>query len=98
MVVLIVENSPPSLRGEITRWMIEPRAGVFVGTMSAMVRDKLWERVARSGIDGGATMLHSANTEQGFAVRSFGNTSRQIVDLDGLILVQRDDPPSSKKR
>jgi len=97
MVVLIVENAPASLRGELSRWMIEPRAGVFVGTMSAMVRDKLWERVARAGIDGGATMLHSSNTEQGFAVRTFGSTSRQIVEIEGLVLVQRSDPSANSR-
>ena len=25
MVVMILENVPPSLRGELTRWLIEPR-------------------------------------------------------------------------
>lgn len=48
MVVMIVERAPPGLRGLLTRWMLEPKAGVFVGTMSAMVRDKLWQRVCRS--------------------------------------------------
>jgi len=97
MVVLIVENAPASLRGELSRWMIEPRAGVFVGTVSALVRDKLWEWVARSGIEGGATLLYSSNTEQRFAVRSFGSTSRQIVEFEGLVLVQRRDPSSKRQ-
>ena len=97
MVVLIIENAPASLRGELSRWMIEPRAGVFVGTISALVRDKLWEHVARAGIDGGATMLYTSNTEQKFAVRSFGSTSRQIVEFEGLVLVQRRDPSSKRK-
>ena len=45
MVVLFMEHVPPSLRGKLSRWMIEPRAGVFVGSISAMVREKLWESV-----------------------------------------------------
>jgi CRISPR-associated protein Cas2 len=45
MVVIILESVPVSLRGELTRWMLELRAGVFVGSLSAMVRDKLWEMV-----------------------------------------------------
>src|SRR3712207_6948019 len=48
----------------------------FVGKVSAMVRDRLWERVCR-GMKGGAGMLvHSSDTEQGFAMRFCGDTSR----------------------
>ena len=41
MIVMILENVPTSLRGELSRWLLEPRAGVFVGHVSARVRDKL---------------------------------------------------------
>ena len=88
MVVLIVENASPSLRGEISRWMIEPRAGVFVGKVSARVRDKLWEKVKSKMPKGGATLIHNARTEQGFAIRTFGDTRREIVDLEGISLVK----------
>jgi hypothetical protein len=33
-------------------------------------------------------MAHSMDTEQGFAFRFWGTTSRHIVDFDGLLLVQ----------
>lgn len=88
MVVLIVERAKPGLRGELSRWMIEPRAGVFVGRMSALVRDCLWEKVCREVGAGGAIMIHSAQTEQGFAIRTFGKTRREIVDYEGLFLVR----------
>lgn len=88
MVVLIVEKVRRSLRGELSRWMIEPRTGVFVGTLSALVRDKLWEKVAEGTAEGGAVMLYSAANEQGFAIRTCGATSREIVDYEGLFLVR----------
>ena len=87
MVVLIVERAPAALRGELSRWMIEPRVGVFVGKVSAMVRDKLWEKVASYAPEVGATMIHSAQTEQGFRVRTEGETSRRVVNLEGLELI-----------
>jgi len=89
MVVFILENVPASLRGELTRWMLEPRAGVFVGTLSAMVRDKLWHKINRRLRDGGAIAIHSTNNEQGFAIRTWGNTRRQPEDFEGLILIKR---------
>jgi CRISPR-associated protein Cas2 len=88
MVLLILQRAPSSLRGELSRWMIEPRAGVFVGNVSAMVRDKLWEWVINSAPEAGAIMVHNAQTEQGFRVRSYGDSSREIVEWEGLQLVR----------
>ena len=42
--VIILEKVPKSLRGELSKWLIEPKAGVFVGKTSALVKDKLWEK------------------------------------------------------
>lgn len=87
MVVFLVEKVPTSLRGEITRWMIELRPGVFVGNVSAMVREKLWEAICQKLKGGAVTLLHSAANEQGYTIRTFGDTSRRIRDFDGLQLV-----------
>lgn len=89
MVVIILERVPPGLRGELSRWLIEPRAGVFVGDVSAMVRERLWQRIEKSRKSGGALMIHSADTEQGFTWRAAGDTSRSLRDFDGLALVQK---------
>ena len=90
MVVLLLERVPASLRGELSRWLIEPKTGVFVGNISAMVRDKLWDSVvkgaARNG-KGAALLIHSAQNEQGFSVRASGDTSRVPRDWEGLTLV-----------
>ena len=40
MVVLILERVPPGLKGDLSRWMIEPKAGIFLGRVSARVRDE----------------------------------------------------------
>jgi len=87
MVVFVLERVPTSLRGELTRWTFELKAGVFVGAISAMVRDLLWDKVRWSLRGGGAVMIHSSDSEQGFAVKYCGETSRRIEDFDGLWLV-----------
>jgi len=86
MVVLILERVTPSLRGELTRWLIQPKTGVFVGRIPARVRDLLWERVGRSLRKGAATMIHSDDTEQGFSVRVLGDPSKVVTDFEGLFL------------
>ncbi|MCG6553163.1 MAG: type I-E CRISPR-associated endoribonuclease Cas2e [Candidatus Magnetominusculus sp. LBB02] len=88
MVVLILERVPLGLRGELTRWFLEPKAGVFVGRVSALVRDQLWEKACRQSGEGGCVMLHTSNNEQGFQVRNWGRTARSIEDFDGLFLVR----------
>jgi len=89
VVVILLERVPPSLRGELTRWMLEPRTGVFVGTLSAMVRDKLWERVCGGMKEGAGMLIHSTDNEQGFAIRLWGDTRRVALDFDGLTLIRR---------
>lgn len=97
MVVIILEKVPVRLRGELSRWMVEPRAGVFIGRVSALVRDRLWERVCESCEKSkvkdpdkkpGALLICAARTEQGFAVRKYGDPSREVLDLEGLTLVR----------
>jgi CRISPR-associated protein Cas2 len=89
MVVMILEKVPTSLRGELTRWLIEPHPGVFVGHVSALVRDKLWEKCVKKLGDGGMIQMWSTNTEQRFAIRNWGQTDRDIVDMEGLWLVRK---------
>ncbi len=88
MVVFIVERVPPGLRGELTRWFLEPKAGVFVGRVSALVRDLLWEKVCRECRGGAALLIHSSDREQGFALRTWGDTSRRVEDFEGLFLIR----------
>ena len=96
MMVLILQRVPKTVRGELTRWLIEPRPGVFVGSVSAMVRDRLWERCCRqAGGRGGVLLIWTTNTEQGFDLRSYGNLDRDVVDYEGLKLIRR--PSRSKE-
>lgn len=88
MIVMILENVPVGLRGELSRWLVEPHAGVFVGHVSALVRDKLWEKCSQNASAGGVLQIWSTNTEQRFQMRLSGSTSRRIIDMEGLQLVQ----------
>ena len=89
MLVMILEKVPESLRGELTRWLIEPHPGVFVGHVSGLVRDKLWEKCCRQLRGGGAIQAWSTNTEQRFAIRRWGHTDRELVEMEGLWLVRK---------
>lgn len=96
MVVYILEKVSPSLRGELTRWLLEPKTGLFLGRISAEVRQRLWDKICSSrSSQGGAIMIHRSNNAQGFTLYSSGNTSRELVDYEGLTLVRK--PPKRAK-
>jgi len=88
VTIIVLERVPASLRGELTRWLLEPRTGVFVGKVSGMVRDRLWKKVCEGSKQGAGRLVYPADTEQGFAMDFCGTTSRTIVDFDGLTLVR----------
>jgi CRISPR-associated protein Cas2 len=68
--------------------MLELKAGVFVGDMSALVRDMLWQMVCQRVGEGGAILVYSTNAEQGFDWRYWGIPSRVLEDFEGLKLVR----------
>lgn len=89
MVVMVLERVPGSVRGELTRWMLEVQAGVFVGRVSATVRDRLWQEVCGRMAGGAGLLIHHSNNEQGFEIRFWNRTSRLVEDFEGLQLVRR---------
>ena len=88
MVVMILEKVTTGLRGELTRWLIEPRSGVFVGHVSARVREALWVKCIQRKRSGGVIQIWNTNTEQRFAIRMQGDTSRELLETEGLQLIK----------
>lgn len=87
MLVIVVENVPPALRGRLAVWLIEVRAGVYVGSLSKKVREMIWSQVDK-GLEGGnAVMVWSTNTENRFDFLTLGKNRRIPVEFDGINLV-----------
>lgn len=87
MLVIVLENAPPRLRGRLALWLLEVRAGVYVGNYSAKVRDYLWKQVEEGIENGNAVMAWRANNEAGFDFMTVGTNRRMPVELDGAKLV-----------
>ncbi|MBF6063515.1 type I-E CRISPR-associated endoribonuclease Cas2 [Nocardia terpenica] len=88
--ILVISTTvvPDHVRGALSRWLIEPTAGLYVGTVSAKVRDELWDAVADSVGGGEAVCIHPASNEQGFSIKTAGERHRRVADFDGLQLVR----------
>ena len=89
MLVLILEKTPRSLRGALSRWLLEPKTGVFVGNPNPRIREKLWERVMTGLGEGSAMMIFSSRCAQGYEVLMAGEANRELADFDGLTLIRR---------
>lgn len=85
-VTYVLVAVPPNIRHALTRWMIEPAPGVFIGTISAKVRDELWTIIRQETWEGWALMVHPSANEQGFTIETTGVDRRSIVDFDGVQL------------
>lgn len=87
MLVIVLENAPQRLRGRLAIWLLEIRAGVYIGDYSAKVRDYLWVQVEAGIEEGNAVMAWRTNTEAGFDFVTLGKNRRVPVELDGAKLV-----------
>jgi CRISPR-associated protein Cas2 len=92
MLVIVLENVPPRLRGRLAVWLIEVRAGVYVGDLSKRVREMIWAQVREGLGEGNAVMAWSTNTESGFDFLTLGSNRRMPVEMDGLKLVSFSPP------
>jgi CRISPR-associated protein Cas2 len=87
MMVIVVENVPPRLRGRLAVWLLEIRAGVYVGKYSRRVREMIWNQVLEGIGEGNAVLTWSTNTESGFDFMTIGKNRRIPVEMEGVKLV-----------
>ena len=88
MVVVTMTRCPAKSRGDLTKWLLEIDTGVYVGSVSARVRDGLWERITDTIGSGRATMAFSTNGEQKYDFYVW-NPEWEPVDFDGIKLIRR---------
>jgi len=87
MLVIVLENAPPRLRGRLAVWLLEVRAGVYVGSYSRRVRELIWSNVEEGIEDGNAVLVWRSTSEAGFEFKTLGANRRIPSDFDGVQLV-----------
>lgn len=96
--MFITERVSTSLRGELTKWMLQLKPGVFLGTLSTLVGEKLWNKIQNKVGNGRAVWVKATNNEQRFVLTICGNIKWKISDFDGLQLITRPNEKSQKKK
>jgi len=97
MMTIVVENAPPRLRGRLAVWLLEVRAGVYVGNYSRRTRERIWDEVKGAIGEGNAVLVFASATDAGFTFETCGSNRREPVDFDGFTLVsfQPPKPPAA---
>lgn len=84
--VITLKSVPPSLRGDLTKWMQEIATGVFVGNFNTRVREELWKRVKDSVKSGEATISYTYRNETGYTFETI-NSLREVINCEGIPLI-----------
>lgn len=89
MIVVVLENAPPRLRGRLAIWLLEVRAGVYLGEYNRKIREYLWAQVIAGIEDGNAVIAwRDPANEAGFQFETAGKNRRVPVEFDGVTLVE----------
>lgn len=88
MTVIVVSNVSKSLEGILSRWMLEPAQGVFVGRLSADLRALVWRIVKREIEEGWSALIYRDANEQGYSIEMYGDSRRELLDVEGMTLVR----------
>ncbi|MDW8844781.1 type I-E CRISPR-associated endoribonuclease Cas2e [Erwinia sp. MMLR14_017] len=87
LLMVVTENVPPRLRGRLAIWLLEVRAGVYVGDLSRKSREMVWQQIVRLYEPGNVVMAWASNNESGFEFQTLGENRRLPVEMDGIRLV-----------
>lgn len=87
MLVIVTESIPDRLRGYLSRWLLEVRAGVFLGDYSVRVREMLTKNINETIEDGNVVIAWSTNNESGFDFETIGKNRRIPISFDNLKLI-----------
>lgn len=87
MLVIVLENVPDRLRGRLAVWLLEVRAGVYVGDYSVKVREMILKNIEEGLEDGNAVILWSSPNETGFDFITMGENRRIPIEMDGIKLI-----------
>ncbi|WP_019397349.1 type I-E CRISPR-associated endoribonuclease Cas2e [Pseudoxanthomonas sp. GW2] len=92
-LVVVTENVPPRLRGRLALWLLEVRAGVYIGDVSRRTREMIWQQLSEGCEAGNVVMAWASRHESGYEFQTLGPNRRVPVEFDGLRLVAFHPPP-----
>ena len=92
MLVVIANHLPPSVRGRMKLWFVEPRPNVFISGIKDSVADGVVEYLlGHCTAESGLIIFQRSNKTPGYKIRGLGDHTRSLVQISGMQLVQEKD-------
>lgn len=90
MTVVVIEavSTPAACHGVIARYLPRVGVGLYVGSLTARVRDILWDVACGEATRGSLTMIIPDSSPQGFELRGHGHPKSWLSDWDGLVFLR----------
>jgi CRISPR-associated protein Cas2 len=91
MIVVVGDRIPPRVRGFLELWLLEPKPGVFVGSLNKSTETYLMKFIAPYLTESTGIGIFRDNKKsiQGFDMNCSGKTNRILKHHDGITLVVR---------
>lgn len=88
MLVVVLENAPPKLRGYCSSWALQVATGVYVANLPAKTRSEIWDQILKwADPETRALMVwDESSTEQGLDYLAYGSPRRYLTRREGLIV------------
>lgn len=89
MLVVIADFLPAAVRGRMKLWFIEPRPNIFISGVKDSVADEVVEFLHKHcPLESGLMIFQRSNRVPGYKIKWLGVPKKNIVQYDGLQLVQ----------
>ncbi len=89
MLILIGERLESGLSGWLSHFLLEVYPQTFVGVVSVRVRGEILQSIPRKLSGGAVTAVYTAQNEQGYVIKTYGETTFHVVDFDGMAFMAR---------
>jgi len=87
MTVIDVTSPPTVIKGYLQRYLLEIRAGLFVGNLPKGVQESLWGSIVKHMRFGSAILVTTARNEAGYTIFTHGKDRRIPRENYGVWLV-----------
>ena len=98
MLVIVLENAPPRLRGYLTRLFLEAAQGCMSATIRKKCAQRTWAVVKEEIGEGNAVLVWAKPDDLGIDFDTCGVNRRIPVELDGLKLCSFMPPAESVRK
>lgn len=88
MLIVLANHIPPAVRGRMKLWFVEARPNVFVSGIKDSTADTVVNYLfEHCPLSSGLLVFQKIHKPPGYAIRTLGDTTRNLTEISGLQLV-----------